>query len=287
MRTAQLKHVRVTAILFDDSPDILQKPNTLRLHPGRVSQQTNPKRALHNTNTGHRTQNSGMKLRQVAQTSLPGLGKPIIPVSCRVQTIRHVTARPLSLAPRISVGKLSPAWRLQQQQQRANFIVAAHADIPAAQGLFNPLNDKDSCGVGFIAGAQHRLLHHHCNVHCGSGGYSNSCTFPYPCLILRPLYWLPPLHPGSHGALSQQRGVGSCIHKCHLSFIRVTPCSGMLQLHTREIHNVLCSCRRHHATSASNRRRVWSGFHHVTHHLLCDSLTHFLLICRVMGFPRV
>ena len=30
-------------------------------------------------------------------------------------------------------------------------IFAKHSDIPEAQGLFNPENDKDACGVGFIA----------------------------------------------------------------------------------------------------------------------------------------
>jgi hypothetical protein len=30
-------------------------------------------------------------------------------------------------------------------------IYAKHADIPEAAGLFNPENDKDACGVGFVA----------------------------------------------------------------------------------------------------------------------------------------
>lgn len=29
-------------------------------------------------------------------------------------------------------------------------ITRAHADVPAAQGLFNPANDRDACGVGFV-----------------------------------------------------------------------------------------------------------------------------------------
>jgi glutamate synthase (NADPH/NADH) len=32
-------------------------------------------------------------------------------------------------------------------------VVSKHSAIPEAQGLFNPDNDKDACGVGFVAGA--------------------------------------------------------------------------------------------------------------------------------------
>lgn len=32
-------------------------------------------------------------------------------------------------------------------------VVSKHSAVPPAQGLFNPENDKDSCGVGFVAGA--------------------------------------------------------------------------------------------------------------------------------------
>lgn len=35
----------------------------------------------------------------------------------------------------------------------AQQVVSKHSAIPEAQGLFNPENDKDSCGVGFVAGA--------------------------------------------------------------------------------------------------------------------------------------
>ena len=31
--------------------------------------------------------------------------------------------------------------------------MSKHSAVPEAQGLFNPENDKDSCGVGFVAGA--------------------------------------------------------------------------------------------------------------------------------------
>lgn len=30
-------------------------------------------------------------------------------------------------------------------------MYAKHSDIPEAKGLFNPENDKDACGVGFVA----------------------------------------------------------------------------------------------------------------------------------------
>jgi glutamate synthase (NADPH/NADH) len=30
-------------------------------------------------------------------------------------------------------------------------VVSKHSAVPEAQGLFNPENDKDSCGVGFVA----------------------------------------------------------------------------------------------------------------------------------------
>jgi hypothetical protein len=30
-------------------------------------------------------------------------------------------------------------------------IFSKHSDIPEARGLFNPENDKDACGVGFVA----------------------------------------------------------------------------------------------------------------------------------------
>lgn len=33
-------------------------------------------------------------------------------------------------------------------------IVSKHSAVPEAQGLFNPENDKDACGVGFVAGEQ-------------------------------------------------------------------------------------------------------------------------------------
>ncbi|MEW5307465.1 MAG: hypothetical protein WDW36_009860 [Sanguina aurantia] len=44
-------------------------------------------------------------------------------------------------------------WEQQHRQRQASSlqICQAHADIPAAQGLFQPANDKDSCGVGFVA----------------------------------------------------------------------------------------------------------------------------------------
>ena len=32
-------------------------------------------------------------------------------------------------------------------------VVSKHSAVPEAQGLFNPENDKDACGVGFVAGA--------------------------------------------------------------------------------------------------------------------------------------
>ncbi len=31
-------------------------------------------------------------------------------------------------------------------------VVSKHSAVPEAQGLFNPENDKDACGVGFVAG---------------------------------------------------------------------------------------------------------------------------------------
>jgi hypothetical protein len=30
-------------------------------------------------------------------------------------------------------------------------VFAKHSDVPEAKGLFNPENDKDACGVGFVA----------------------------------------------------------------------------------------------------------------------------------------
>jgi hypothetical protein len=33
----------------------------------------------------------------------------------------------------------------------ASQVFSKHSDIPEAQGLFNPENDKDACGVGFVA----------------------------------------------------------------------------------------------------------------------------------------
>ena len=30
-------------------------------------------------------------------------------------------------------------------------VFANHSEVPEAQGLFNPENDKDACGVGFVA----------------------------------------------------------------------------------------------------------------------------------------
>lgn len=35
-------------------------------------------------------------------------------------------------------------------------VVSKHSAVPEAQGLFNPENDKDACGVGFVAGASRR-----------------------------------------------------------------------------------------------------------------------------------
>lgn len=34
---------------------------------------------------------------------------------------------------------------------RLSTVTNAHSAIPAAQGLFDPANDKDACGVGFVA----------------------------------------------------------------------------------------------------------------------------------------
>ena len=35
-------------------------------------------------------------------------------------------------------------------------VVSKHSAVPEAQGLFNPQNDKDACGVGFVAGELRR-----------------------------------------------------------------------------------------------------------------------------------
>ncbi|KAL4542648.1 hypothetical protein Ndes2526B_g09651 [Nannochloris sp. 'desiccata'] len=37
------------------------------------------------------------------------------------------------------------------QRRGALQVFSKHSDIPEAKGLFNPENDKDACGVGFIA----------------------------------------------------------------------------------------------------------------------------------------
>lgn len=47
-----------------------------------------------------------------------------------------------------------PSLALKTRRPRPRAIVpvqASHSAIPPAQGLFNPGNDKDACGVGFIA----------------------------------------------------------------------------------------------------------------------------------------
>ena len=45
------------------------------------------------------------------------------------------------------------------QSNRLQVLSMAHSAIPEARGLFDPANDKDACGVGFI-GAPH--LHARC-----------------------------------------------------------------------------------------------------------------------------
>lgn len=30
-------------------------------------------------------------------------------------------------------------------------VLAKHSDVPESQGLFDPANDRDACGVGFVA----------------------------------------------------------------------------------------------------------------------------------------
>lgn len=48
-------------------------------------------------------------------------------------------------APRVP----APRW-VRKLKPGLNVVVRAHSAIPPAQGLFDPSNDKDACGVGFV-----------------------------------------------------------------------------------------------------------------------------------------
>ena len=68
---------------------------------------------------------------------------------------RHAAARDTGLAapsrppppPPLTAAAARPGARCPQ-------VVSKHSAVPEAQGLFNTENDKDSCGVGFVAGAR-------------------------------------------------------------------------------------------------------------------------------------
>jgi len=66
---------------------------------------------------------------------------------CRVVRRSRYCIRPVSLGyrrPRPRV-KTSPTVL-----PRREISLNAHSDVPPSEGLFNPANDRDSCGVGFI-----------------------------------------------------------------------------------------------------------------------------------------
>ncbi|GBF99215.1 glutamate synthase [Raphidocelis subcapitata] len=55
------------------------------------------------------------------------------------------SAASAALATRGGVLRVGPPRR-----HRGPRPTEAHSDVPPAQGLFNPENDQDSCGVGFV-----------------------------------------------------------------------------------------------------------------------------------------
>jgi glutamate synthase (NADPH/NADH) len=80
------------------------------------------------------------------------------------QDARHVSLGALPPARRAAAkasGSAKPAagpsprvlrWQQLSAPGRGSRLIAtqAHTAIPAAEGLFNPANDKDACGVGFM-----------------------------------------------------------------------------------------------------------------------------------------
>ena len=55
----------------------------------------------------------------------------------------HVPCFPVMYLPPLPVLPCPP--------RPAQVVQAKHAEVPPAQGLFDPENDKDACGVGFVA----------------------------------------------------------------------------------------------------------------------------------------
>src|SRR3954471_15942330 len=56
-------------------------------------------------------------------------------------------------------GKAAAAGESVKVMTAADFANSADPGVPAAQGLYDPALDKDSCGVGFIADIKGRKSH--------------------------------------------------------------------------------------------------------------------------------
>lgn len=61
-------------------------------------------------------------------------------------------------------------------------VVSKHSAVPEAQGLFNPENDKDACGVGFVAGELARAAAAR-RLAAAGAGWARLCP---PCFKLSP-----------------------------------------------------------------------------------------------------
>lgn len=61
------------------------------------------------------------------------------------------TAASAKLYRAVSVCGLRPSLRVtEKRSQDSTLTCEAHAKVPPAQGLFNPADEKDACGVGFV-----------------------------------------------------------------------------------------------------------------------------------------
>ncbi len=89
----------------------------------------------------------GLRRSSAAQASHQALPSPgIVPVGGRAQgSLLSEIAHQLPKSAGSSTGS-----EAAPQQQRARVVASAHSAVPPAQGLFDPANDRDACGVGFV-----------------------------------------------------------------------------------------------------------------------------------------
>jgi hypothetical protein len=87
---------------------------------------------------------TGVVSANVADTQHVSLAAPLSGRRIAARASRHAKA-PARLGSR-------PRWQPNApgKGNRLDVSTAAHSAIPPAQGLFNPENDRDACGVGFV-----------------------------------------------------------------------------------------------------------------------------------------